>query len=62
MDRNEFLKRSVRYLLYGILAAIALATGSRITASQDCRSCPGNGICRGENDCSTFLKKDNGTR
>lgn len=57
MNRNEFVKKAVRYLLFGLLAAIALLTGSRIATGSDCSSCPGKGICQGETDCSTYLAK-----
>jgi hypothetical protein len=55
MNRIEFVKKIIRYLLFGLLGGIAFLTGSRIAAGSDCSSCPGKGICVGESDCSTFL-------
>jgi hypothetical protein len=57
MNRNEFVKKVVRYLLFGLLAGIALLTGSRIVTGSDCSSCPGKGICQGETDCSIYLSE-----
>jgi len=55
MNRTEFLKIVIRYLLFGLLAIIAVITGSRAVTGNECTACPGKGICRGESDCSTFL-------
>jgi hypothetical protein len=60
MNRTEFIKRVFRYILFGLLALIAAATGSRIVAGAGCSSCPGNGICTGENDCSKYLSNTDG--
>jgi hypothetical protein len=60
MDRTEFLKKVMRYLLFGILAFIAAATGSKVVTEVNCLSCPGKGICSGESDCSTFLSDHDG--
>jgi hypothetical protein len=57
MNRTEFLKKVIRYMLFGLLAMAAAITGSRVASAADCSSCPGNGICAGESDCSTFLSK-----
>jgi len=57
MNRIEFIKKVIRYLLFGFLAGIALLTGSRIVTGSECSSCPGKGICRGETDCSTYLSE-----
>jgi hypothetical protein len=60
MDRNQFIKMIFRYLLFVFLAVIAMITGSRVTLASDCTSCAGKGICRGESDCSQYIKKSNG--
>jgi hypothetical protein len=57
MNRDDFIRKIVRYLLFGFLAGIAFLTGSRIVTGSDCSSCPGKGICRGETDCSTYLSE-----
>jgi hypothetical protein len=57
MNRIEFLKKVIRYLLFGLLAVIVALTGSRTVVGSDCSSCPGKGICSGESDCSTFLSE-----
>ncbi|HUX97607.1 MAG TPA: hypothetical protein VMV47_17875 [Bacteroidales bacterium] len=55
MDRTEFLRKIIRYLLLGVIAVIIALTGRRAVIGNDCTACPGKGICRGESDCSTFL-------
>jgi hypothetical protein len=57
MNRDDFIRKIVRYLLFGFLAGIAFLAGSRIVTGSDCSSCPGKGICRGETDCSTYLSE-----
>jgi hypothetical protein len=57
MIRSEFIRKLFRYLLFMLLAAIAAVAGSRATLASDCSSCPGKGICNGENDCSPYLRK-----
>jgi hypothetical protein len=57
MNRDDFIRKIVRYLLFGFLAGIAFLTGSRVVTGSDCSSCPGKGICRGETDCSTYLSE-----
>jgi hypothetical protein len=55
MNRSEFFKKLIRYILLFILAGIALVLGSKVVTGSNCSSCPGNGICKGESDCSKFL-------
>jgi hypothetical protein len=57
MNRNKFLNKVIRYLLFGLLAIAALITGSKAVSGTDCSSCPGKGICAGETDCSNFLSE-----
>jgi hypothetical protein len=57
MNRNDFINKLFRYLLLALLAVIAAIAGSRATLASDCSSCPGKGVCRGESDCSAYLKK-----
>jgi hypothetical protein len=55
MKRNEFLRKIIRYLLFGILAVITFLLASRAVTGSSCSSCPGKGICSGEVDCSKYL-------
>jgi hypothetical protein len=57
MNRDKFIKVLFRYLLLIVLAVIAMITGSRVTMASDCSTCAGNGICKGESDCSQYIKK-----
>lgn len=57
MNRSDFFKKLIRYILFFILAGIALVLGSKAVTGSDCSSCPGNGICKGESDCSIYLPK-----
>ncbi|HAM10429.1 MAG: hypothetical protein A2X05_01080 [Bacteroidetes bacterium GWE2_41_25] len=55
MNRTVFLEKVIRFILFGVLALIAVLTGSRAVIGNECTACPGKGICRGESDCSIFL-------
>jgi hypothetical protein len=55
MNREEFIRRAIRYLLFGLLAIVGILTGSKAATGTKCTSCPGKGVCSGESDCSTFL-------
>lgn len=57
MNRSDFVKKVFRYILFGLLAFIALVTGSKVVTGTDCSSCPGKGICKGDSDCSIFLSE-----
>ena len=57
MERSEFIKKIIRYLLFGLLALVAVVIGNKVVTGSDCSSCPGKGICKGETDCSTFLSE-----
>jgi hypothetical protein len=54
LTRTEFLKKAIRGLLIAFLAFLALTLGSKAVKGNDCSSCPGNGICKGETDCSKY--------
>jgi hypothetical protein len=54
MNRIEFLKRLLRYGLLALLTLIVFALGKKVVTGNDCSSCTGNGICKGESDCSNF--------
>jgi hypothetical protein len=54
MKRDEFFKKAGRYILLLIIALIAAALGNKVVTGSDCSSCAGNGICKGESDCSNF--------
>jgi len=60
MNRTEFVKSAIRFLLLLVLAGIAILLGSRTVTGSNCSSCPGNGICRGEPDCSKYLSDNYG--
>ncbi len=55
MNRTDFLNKAIRYLLFGLLAAIFAVAGRKAVTVNDCTACPGKGICSGETDCSKFL-------
>jgi hypothetical protein len=55
INRKDFLKKVIRVGLLFILGLVAIALGSKVTSAQECSNCPGNGICKGETDCSKFL-------
>ncbi len=57
MNRLEFFNKLIRYILFFILAGIAIVLGSKAVTGNNCSSCPGNGICKGESDCSIYLAK-----
>jgi hypothetical protein len=54
MNRIDFFKKLMRYMLLMLLATVAFALGNRVVSGQDCSSCPGNGICKGETDCNKY--------
>jgi hypothetical protein len=56
--RNEFIKKTVRLLMAGILALIAALLGSRIVFDRDCSLCPVNGICREKTDCDKYRNRN----
>ena len=60
MNRTEFIKNGIRYLLLIILAGIAVLLGSKTVGGDNCSSCPGKGICLGESDCSKYLSDNYG--
>jgi len=55
ITRPEFLKKLVRSILIGFLAFLALSLGSRTVSGKECSTCPGKGLCNGDNDCSKYL-------
>jgi hypothetical protein len=55
MNREEFIRSAIRYLLFGLLVIVGIITGSKVATGTNCNSCPGKDICSGESDCSTFL-------
>jgi len=54
LTRTEFLKRTFRGLLIAFLAFLAMTLGSKVVKGKGCSTCPGNGICSGETDCSKY--------
>lgn len=56
--RNEFIRKSVRLLMAGILALIAALLGSRIVFDRDCSLCLVNGICREKTDCDKYRNRN----
>jgi hypothetical protein len=57
INRIEFIKKVIRYLLLGLLVIIGVIGGKKVVAGSNCTSCPGKGICRGETDCSTYISE-----
>jgi hypothetical protein len=57
INRIEFIKKVIRYLLLGLLVIIGVIGGKKVVTGSSCTSCPGKGICRGETDCSTYLSE-----
>jgi hypothetical protein len=54
MSRNELIKKPGRYILLIFIALIAFSLGKKITAGNECSSCPGKGICNGKTDCKKY--------
>jgi hypothetical protein len=54
MNRTEFFKKIIRYILLFSLGILALAMGNRVVTGKDCSLCPGKGICNGETDCNKY--------
>jgi hypothetical protein len=55
INRADFLNNMIRIIMASLLALLAVLLGRRISTGNDCRNCPGLGICNGESDCSRFL-------
>jgi hypothetical protein len=60
MNRSDFFKKLIKLLLLGLLTFIAIVGGLKAVSGTGCGSCPGNGICKGESDCSEFLSENHG--
>lgn len=54
MSRIDFLRKTGRYILLLLMAVIAVALGKKAVSGNNCSVCPGNGICKGESDCSNY--------
>ena len=54
MNRFDFIRKLMRYLLLGLIALIVFALGKKVITGNDCSVCAGKGICRGETDCGKF--------
>ncbi len=52
--RKDFITKLIQAGLLGILLLITFLLGNKVVSGIDCNSCPGNGICRGETDCSKY--------
>lgn len=52
--RKKFITKLIQVGLLGILLLITFLLGSKVVSGKDCNDCPGNGICRGETDCSKY--------
>ncbi|MFH0841881.1 MAG: hypothetical protein V1903_04590 [Bacteroidota bacterium] len=48
----------IQVILASVLGLIAIVLGKRVVSGNDCSGCPGNGICKGETDCSIFLSEN----
>jgi hypothetical protein len=58
MKRSEFLAKIIRMLLFVSLAVIGLLLGAKATTAKECRLCPGNGKCGGEQDCTKYKQEN----
>jgi hypothetical protein len=52
--RKNFIIKLIQAGLLGILSLITFLLVNKVVSGKDCSSCPGNGICRGETDCSKY--------
>ncbi len=57
INRESFIRTVIRAGLVLILGAVAFILSGRISKTNDCIGCPGNGICNGESDCGIFLSE-----
>jgi len=57
MNRNKFITTVVRAGLFALLAFILFALGKKASTRKNCSSCSGNGVCRGESDCTFYLSQ-----
>ncbi len=57
VTRSGFVRATVRLLMAGLLATIAVALGKRVVRGSNCTGCPGYGICTGSNDCDSYINK-----
>jgi hypothetical protein len=55
INRADFLNTMIRIIMASLLTLVAVSLGRRISIGNNCRNCPGKGICNGEEDCSRFL-------
>ena len=55
MNRKDFFKKLIKYMLLALLGVITIILGKQVVGGDNCSACPGNGICKGESDCSKFL-------
>ncbi len=60
MNRADFFRKLIRYMLLVLLAVVAVVLGNKTVTGNNCSACPGNGICKGESDCSKFLSESYG--
>jgi hypothetical protein len=54
MNRLDFIRRIIKFVLLLLLAVIAFALGNKVVTGKDCSECPGNGICNGKTDCEKY--------
>jgi hypothetical protein len=55
MSRIEFFKKLMRYILLMLVALVVFVLGNKVVSAAGCSTCPGKGICTGENDCENYL-------
>jgi hypothetical protein len=59
VTRGDFVRGFIRILMISALAFIAVSLGTRaVTGEKNCSGCPGKGVCRGEDDCPSYKKKE----
>ena len=54
MNRIDFFRKLIRYLLLLLMAIIVIVLGNRVVTEKNCSGCPGKGVCNGETDCSKY--------
>jgi hypothetical protein len=52
--RKDFITKLIQAGLLGVLLLITYLIGNKVVSGKDCSTCPGNGICKGETDCSKY--------
>jgi len=54
MDRKEFIKRMVKWVMLIFLAGLSAILGKKIEFTKVCSSCPQYASCPGVSSCDIF--------